>query len=54
MLAIGDNVNDKEMILNAGLGITLENSSPQMQEIANKVVASNNESGVAEAILKNI
>ena len=50
VLAIGDNINDKEMIENAGLGIVTGNSSPLMKKIADKVVASNNESGVAEAI----
>lgn len=50
VLAIGDNINDKEMIENAGVGIVTGNSSPLMKKIADKVVASNNESGVAEAI----
>lgn len=50
VMAIGDNINDKEMIENAGIGIVTGNSSPLMKEIADKVVASNNESGVAEAI----
>ncbi len=54
VLAIGDNINDKEMILNAGMGIVTGNSSPEMKKIAKDVVASNNESGVAEAIEKNI
>ena len=54
VIAIGDNVNDKEMVINAGVGITPKNSSPQMQEIANIVVSSNNESGVSEAIYKCI
>ena len=54
VLTIGDNINDKEMIENAGLGIVTGNSSPYMQKIADKVVASNDESGVAEAIEKFI
>ncbi len=54
VVAIGDNINDKEMIENAGLGIVPENSSPTMKKIADKVVSSNNESGVAEAIDKYI
>lgn len=54
VLAIGDNINDKEMIENAGVGIVTGNSSPLMKKIADKVVASNNESGVAEAIEKYI
>ena len=52
VLAIGDNINDKEMIENAGVGVVTGNSSPAMKEIADEVVASNNESGVAEAIEK--
>lgn len=50
VIAIGDNINDKEMIANAGIGIVTGNSSPEMKEIADIVVASNDESGVAEAI----
>lgn len=52
VLAIGDNINDKEMIQNAKIGVVTGNSSPLMKEIADEVVASNNESGVAEAIEK--
>ena len=54
VVAIGDNVNDKEMIQNAGLGIVMGNSSPQMKEIADRVVADNNTEGVLEAINKYI
>lgn len=54
VIAIGDNVNDKEMIENAGVGIVTGNSSPAMKEIADDVVSSNDESGVAEAINKYI
>jgi len=54
VITIGDNINDKEMIENAGIGIVTGNSSPIMKEIANKVVSSNDESGVAEAIENNI
>lgn len=54
VISIGDNVNDKEMVINAGLGIVTENSSPEMKNIAKEVVASNDESGVAEAIYNHI
>ena len=54
LITIGDNVNDKEMIENAGLGIVMGNASPEMKKIADETVASNNEDGVAEAILKHI
>ncbi|MDO5555288.1 MAG: Cof-type HAD-IIB family hydrolase [Clostridia bacterium] len=53
VMAIGDNINDKEMILNSGLGIVTGNSSPYMKKIAKEVVSSNDESGVAEAINKH-
>lgn len=54
VIAIGDNVNDKEMIENAGLGVVMGNSSPQMKEIADIVVSDNNSDGIAEAIEKFI
>ena len=50
IMAIGDNVNDKMMIENAGMGVAMGNSAPYIREIADKVVASNNDDGVAEAI----
>lgn len=50
IIAIGDNINDKEMIENASVGIVMGNSAPYMKEYADKVVASNNEDGVAEAL----
>ena len=54
VMAIGDNINDREMIENAEVGIVTGNGSPQMKSIANDVVSSNDESGVAEAINKYI
>lgn len=51
IMTIGDNINDKLMIENAGLGVAMGNSAPYIKEIADKVVASNNEDGVSEAIL---
>jgi hypothetical protein len=54
IIAIGDNVNDKEMIENAGLGVVMGNSSPAMKEIADAIVGDNNSDGVAEAIKKYV
>ena len=54
VMAIGDNVNDKEMIVNSGLGVVMGNSNPKMKEIADVVVADNNSDGVYEAIKKYI
>ena len=53
-MAIGDNVNDKEMIENAGLGVVMGNSSPQMKELADIVVSDNNSDGIVEAVEKFI
>ena len=54
VIAIGDNVNDKEMVLNAGLGVVPKNGSLEMKNIANIVVPSNNENGVADVIYQYI
>lgn len=50
VVGIGDNINDKELIEYSGLGIAMGNSSPDVKEIAKKVVSDNNSDGVAEAI----
>lgn len=50
IMTIGDNVNDKLMIENAGCGVVMGNSAPYIKEIANMVVADNNKDGVAEAV----
>ena len=52
VIAIGDNMNDLEMIQEAGLGVVMGNSNPTMKEIADEVVADNNSEGVLEAIEK--
>lgn len=54
LITIGDNINDKEMIENAEIGIVTGNASPEMKSIADETVASNNEDGVAEAIRRHI
>ena len=50
IMTIGDNINDKLMIENAGLGVAMGNSAPYIKEIADKIVSNNNENGVAEAL----
>ena len=50
IIAIGDNINDKKMIENAGIGVAMGGSTPQITEIANYVTKSNNEDGVADAL----
>ena len=52
IITIGDNINDKEMIVNAGVGIIMGNSAPYLKEFADVIVSDNNNDGVAEAIEK--
>lgn len=52
IMTIGDNVNDKLMIENAGCGVVMGNSAPYIKEIADMVVADNNQDGVAQAVEK--
>ncbi len=54
VIAIGDNINDKEMMENAGVGIAMENSAPYIKEFANYITLDNNSNGVAEALKKYI
>ncbi len=48
IIAMGDNNNDIEMIINAGLGIAMKNGSKLLKEVAKSIsLKDNNESGVA-------
>lgn len=53
IMAIGDNVNDKQMIENAGLGVAMGQSTPVITNVANEVTSSNNEEGVAKILQKH-
>lgn len=50
VVAIGDNVNDKEMLESAGLGVVMGNSAEYVKEFGNIVVKDNDSDGVAQAI----
>lgn len=53
IIAIGDNNNDIEMIINAGLGIVMKNGSKLAKEVSDLVSErDNNESGVASELKK--
>ncbi len=52
VMAIGDNVNDIEMIKNAGLGIAMGNSNPVVKEVAKEITLTNDEEGVATVLQK--
>ena len=52
VMSIGDNINDKKMIENAGLGIAMQGSTPIVTEVANYTTDTNNNDGVAKALEK--
>lgn len=51
-MAFGDGNNDVSMIWDAGIGAVMANGDPGLKEIANYITATNDESGVAQAIEK--
>lgn len=52
VIAIGDNINDKKMIEQAGLGIAMGQSTPIVRQIADFITSNNDEEGVAKALEK--
>ena len=54
VIGIGDNINDKELIEESGMGVAMGNSATEVKKIADYVTGNNNESGVAEAIKRYI
>jgi Cof subfamily protein (haloacid dehalogenase superfamily) len=52
VMALGDNDNDKEMILEAGLGIAMGNAAEELKAAADEVTLSCDEDGAALAIEK--
>ncbi len=54
MVAMGDGFNDLSMIEFAGLGVAMANAQPSVQEAADYITLSNEEDGVAHAVLNLI
>ena len=52
IMAIGDNLNDKKMIENAGLGVAMGQSTPVILKLADVVTSSNDEEGISEILQK--
>ncbi len=52
VIAMGDNINDKKMIENAGLGVVMKGSTPVVTEVADYITDSNNDEGVAKILQK--
>lgn len=54
VMAIGDNMNDKLMIKNAGIGVAMGQANPKIKEIADFITQDNNNNGVANILNKLI
>lgn len=54
VICIGDNVNDKKMVENAGVGVAIGNSALATQKIGDFITEDNNQNGVAKAIYQYI
>ena len=54
VITIGDNINDKKMIENAGYGVAMGGCNPKVINIADYVTEGNNNEGVAKALEKII
>lgn len=50
VMAIGDSLNDLDMLEYAGLGVAMSNAMPELKKAARFVTKTNNDDGVAEAI----
>ena len=50
IVAVGDSLNDLEMLKFAGLGVAMGNSEAAVKEAADEITATNEEDGVAKAI----
>lgn len=50
VIAVGDGMNDMEMVQWAGLGVAVANAHPNLQAAANYITASCDEEGVAQVI----
>jgi hydroxymethylpyrimidine pyrophosphatase-like HAD family hydrolase len=51
-IAMGDAMNDHEMVEAAGLGVAMSNAVPALKAVADYVTLSNNEDGVKHVIEK--
>lgn len=49
-MAFGDNLNDKEMLQEAEIGVAMGNCTPELKTYANYVCAPSNEPGIYEAL----
>lgn len=50
VIAFGDQLNDMEMVRDAGIGVAMGNATAELKEIADIVTSDNNSDGIAEVI----
>lgn len=50
IIAFGDDINDKEMLLNVGLGVAMSNSVDEIKIIADYFCDTNDNDGVAKRL----
>lgn len=50
VMAVGDNLNDLQLIQSAGLGVAMGNADPVLKKVADVVTDHHEQNGVAEAI----
>lgn len=48
--AFGDDVNDVEMVAQAGLGVAMDNAVAEVKAVADRITASNDDDGVAQVV----
>jgi len=53
-LAVGDNWNDHEMLVQAGLGLVMGNADPDLRALGFPVLPTNDEDGVAIAVERHV
>ena len=54
VMAIGDQMNDAEMLSYAGVGVAMGNAVPELKSLARHVTGTNKEHGVAQAIKTHV
>lgn len=54
IIAFGDDINDKEMLLNAGVSVVMDNSIDEIKVIGDYICDTNNRDGVAKWLEENI
>jgi hydroxymethylpyrimidine pyrophosphatase-like HAD family hydrolase len=48
--AVGDDVNDLQMIRAAGLGVAMGNAQPAVKAVADRIAPTHDEDGLAEVV----